>query len=242
MTQILFKEIHSFLNSLIAYIIIAVFLCSIGLLMWVFPETSVLNYGFADMSSFFDLCPYVFMFLIPAITMRMFSEEKHNGTMELLLTRPIRDIDLILGKYFAGLVLVAFSIVPTFLYYITLHYLGNPPGNLDTAGIIGSYIGLFFLGATFTSIGIFASSFTENQVTAFVIAVFICFIMYFGFEAISSIGLFQHISNIIDQFGIIYHYNSMSKGLIDSRDVNYFLSVICGMLLLTNMILKSRKW
>ena len=203
MIQILLKEIHTFLNSLIAYIIIGVFLTGIGLLLWVFPETSVLEYGFADMSSFFSLCPYIFMFLIPAITMRMFSEEKRAGTMELLLTRPIRDIDIILGKYFAGVFLVTFSILPTLLYYFTISYLGNPTGNIDSAGVTGSYFGLFLLGAVFTSIGIFSSSFTENQVTAFIIAVFLCFFLYFGFNAISGIGVFRGVADIIDQLGIL---------------------------------------
>lgn len=242
MIQILIKEINSFLNSLIAYIIIAVFLTGIGLLMWVFPETSVLDYGFADMSSFFSLCPYIFMFLIPAITMRMFAEEKRGGTMELLLTRPIRDIDIILGKYLAGVFLVAFSILPTLLYYFTISYLGSPVGNIDAAGVVGSYFGLFLLGAAFTSIGIFSSSFTENQVTAFVIAVFLCFFLYFGFNAISGLGIFIRYAGVIDQIGILYHYNSMSKGLIDTRDLIYFFSVISAMLLFTNLILRSRKW
>ena len=242
MIQIFIKEIHVFLNSLIAYIIIAVFLTGIGLLMWVFPETSVLEYGFADMSSFFSMCPFIFMFLIPAITMRMFSEEKRGGTMEILLTRPIMDIDIILGKYLAGVFLVTFSILPTLLYYFTIWYLGNPVGNVDTAGVVGSYFGLFLLGAVFTSIGIFSSSFTENQVTAFVIAVFLCFFFYFGFNAISTVGLFSGNADLIDQIGILYHYNSMSKGLIDTRNLIYFLSVISAMLLLTNLILRSRKW
>lgn len=242
MIQILIKEINVFLNSLIAYIIISVFLTGIGLLMWVFPETSILEYGFADMGSFFSLSPYIFMFLIPAITMRMFSEEKRGGTMELLHTRPIRDIEIIMGKFLAGVFLVAFSILPTLMYYFTIHYLGNPVGNIDTAGVIGSYFGLFLLGAVFTSIGTFSSSFTENQVTAFVIAVFLCFFLYFGFNAISTLSIFSSISDFIDQFGILYHYNSMSKGLIDTRDLVYFLSVISGMLLLTNLILRSRKW
>jgi len=240
--QILKKEINVFLNSLIAYVIIAVFLTSIGLLLWVFPDTSVLNYGFADMGSFFSLCPYIFIFLIPAITMRMFSEENRGGTMELLLTRPIRDIDIILGKYFAGVLLVAFSMLPTLLYYFSLSYLGNPVGNIDSAGVSGSYVGLFLLGAVFTAIGIFSSSFTDNQVTAFIIGVFLCFFFYFGFNAISSLDLFYGIADTIDQIGILYHYNSMSKGLIDSRDVVYFLSIASGMILLTNLILRSRKW
>lgn len=242
MRQILIKEINSFLNSLIAYIIIAVFLTATGLLIWVFPETSIIDYGFADMSSFFSLTPYIFMFLIPAITMRMFSEERRNGTMELLLTRPLRDSDIILGKYLAGVALVLFSIVPTFLYYFTISHLGNPPGNIDTAGVMGSYFGLFLLGSAFTAIGIFSSSFTENQVTAFIIAVFLCFLLYFGFNAISSIGGLSAFAIAIDGLGMMYHYNAMSKGLIDLRDLVYFLSVIAVMLLLTNLVLKSRTW
>ena len=242
MINILIKEINVFLNSFIAYIIIAVFLTGIGLLMWVFPETSVLEYGFADMGSFFSLCPYIFMFLIPAITMRMFSEEKRGGTMELLLTKPVRDIDIIMGKFLAGVVLVLFSLLPTLIYYFTLSYLGNPPGNIDTAGVTGSYFGLFLLGAAFTAIGVFSSSFTENQVTAFVIAVFLSFLMYFGFNAISKTPLLSEISLFIDQVGMMYHYNSMSKGLIDTRDVVYFVSVTGVMILFTNLILKSRKW
>lgn len=242
MIQILIKEINSFLNSLIAYIIIGVFLTGIGLLMWVFPETGVLDYGYADMGSFFALCPYIFMFLIPAITMRMFAEEKRGGTMELLLTRPIRDIEIILGKYFAGVLLVAFSILPTVLYYFTISYLGSPQGNIDTAGVIGSYFGLFLLGATFTAIGVFSSSFTENQVIAFIIAVFLSFFLYFGFNAISGLGIFIKSADLIDQIGMMYHYNSMSKGLIDTRDLVYFVSVIATMLIFTNLILRSRKW
>ena len=242
MRQILIKEINSFLNSLIAYIIISVFLTATGLLMWVFPETSILDYGFADMSSFFNLTPYIFMFLIPAITMRMFSEERRNGTMELLLTRPLRDFDIILGKYLAGVVLVLFSLVPTLLYYFTISRLGNPAGNIDTAGVVGSYFGLFLLGAAFTAVGIFSSSFTENQVTAFIIAVFLCFMLYFGFNAISTVNGLSAYAITIDGLGMMYHYNAMSKGLIDLRDLIYFLSVIAIMLLFTNLVLKSRTW
>jgi ABC-2 type transport system permease protein len=240
--RILIKEINVFLNSLIAYVIIGVFLTAIGLLLWVFPDTSVLDYGYADMGSFFTLCPYIFMFLIPAITMRMFSEENRNGTMELLLTRPLRDIDIIMGKYLAGLFLVVFSIIPTILYYFTISYLGSPVGNIDTAGVIGSYFGIFLLGAVFSSIGIFCSSFTENQVIAFVVAVFACFLLYFGFSALSAISSFGNIADGIEQMGMLYHYQSMSKGLVDTRDVIYFLSIIAAMLMTTNLLLRSRKW
>lgn len=242
MFSIYIKEINSFLDSLIAYIVIGVFLTAIGLLMWVFPETSVLQYGFADMTTLFSLGPYVFMFLIPAITMRTFAEEKKAGTIELLMTRPLTDWDIILGKYFSAFTLVLFAILPTLIYFFSLYYLGNPQGNLDIAGITGSYIGLSLLGAVFTSIGILASSITENQIIAFVIAVFFCFIFYSGFASFASINVWQASSLFIEQLGILYHYSSMSKGLIDSRDLIYFFSVIIIMLLITHLNLGSRKW
>lgn len=242
MIYVLRKEINAFLHSLIAYIIIAVFLTSIGLLMWVFPDTSVLEYGFADMSTLFNLGPYVFIFLIPAITMRMFAEEKKAGTMELLLTKPLHDWEIILGKYLAGFVLVVFSILPTLLYYVTIYQLGNPAGNIDTAGTMGSYVGLILLGGVFTSIGIFSSSFTENQVVSFIIAAFLCFVIYSGFQSLAALPLWGGVAYKIEQMGILYHYNAMSRGLIDSRNVIYFVSVIALMLLLTNFVMSSRKW
>src|SRR5436190_20269766 len=166
MLQILTKEFNSFLNSLIAYLVIGVFLTGIGLLMWVFPETSVLDYGYADMDTLFSFGPYVFIFLIPAITMRSFAEEKKGGTMELLLTKPLRDWDIILGKYLAGFFLILVALIPTIIYYFSIRQLGNPVGNIDTPGVIGSYIGLVLLGGVFCSVGIFASSITPNQIVA----------------------------------------------------------------------------
>lgn len=242
MFSIYIKEINSFLDSLIAYLVIGIFLTAIGLLMWVFPETSVLQYGFADMTTLFALGPYVFMFLIPAITMRTFAEEKKSGTIELLMTRPLTDWDIILGKYLSSLTIVLFAIFPTLVYFISLYLLGNPQGNLDIAGIGGSYIGLALLGAVFTAIGIFASSVTENQIIAFVIAVFLCFLIYSGFTSFASINVWATSSLFIEQLGILYHYSSMSKGLIDSRDLVYFFSVIMIMLLITHLNLGSRKW
>ncbi len=242
MLTIFIKEVNNFLNSLIAYIVIGVFLTSIGLLMWVFPESSILEYGYADMGTLFTMGPYVFMFLVPAITMRMFAEEKRTGTAELLFTRPLTSFDIIGGKYLAGFFLVAFSLIPTVLYYVSVYYLGNPVGNLDTPGIIGSYIGLALLGGVFVSIGIFASAITENQVVSFILAVFLCFILYSGLSSIAGINVWGQFSYIMEQFSIIYHYGSLSKGLIDLRDIVYFLSVIAVMLLLTNLILNARKW
>ncbi len=184
MLQVLSKEFNSFLNSLIAYIVMGVFLTAVGLLMWVFPETSVLEYGYADMSTLFSLAPYVFIFLIPAISMRSFAEEKKAGTMELLLTKPLTDWDIILGKYLACFLLVILALVPTVIYYFSIYMLGDPVGNIDTPGVMGSYIGLILLGGVFCAAGIFASSITTNQIVSFILAAFLCFILFSGFESL----------------------------------------------------------
>lgn len=242
MWQLYKKEIDTYLNSLIAYIVIAVFLTSIGLLMWVFPETSILQYGYADMYTLFSLTPYVFMFLIPAITMRSFAEEQKAGTMELLLTQPITDINLTLSKFFSAWTIVAFALLPTLIYYFSVYQLGSPTGNLDSAGISGSYIGLLLLGGVFTAIGIFASSLTENQVVAFILAVFLSFLLYSGFNSLAALEIWDDSSFIIRQLGILHHYDAMSRGLVDSRNLVYFLSMMILMILLTQLRLGSRKW
>jgi len=242
MIQILFKEFNSFLNSLIAYVVIGVFLIGTGLLMWVFPETSVLEYGYADMDTLFSLGPYVLIFLVPAITMRSFSEEKKAGTMELLFTKPLTDWNIILGKFFACFLLVIVALVPTIIYYFTISALGNPVGNIDTPGVIGSYIGLVLLGGVFCAIGIFASSITTNQIVAFIIAAFLCFIIFTGFNSLATLSLWSGQALFIKQLGILDHYESLSKGLIDSRDVLYFISVMFIMLAVTKLIVGSRQW
>lgn len=241
MWTIYHKEINSFLNSLIAYVVIGVFLTGIGLLTWVF-ESNVLDYGFASLETLFTLGPYMFMFLIPAITMKAFAEEKKTGTIELLFTRPFSDWQVIMGKYFASFTLVFFAIVPTLVYYYSVYQLGNPVGNLDTPGIIGSYIGLLLLGGVFAAIGILASSLTNNQIVAFIEAVTLSYLFYGGLESIAALNVWGDFSLAIQKLGIIYHYNSLSKGLLDSRDIVYFLSVIAIVLLLTNLKLNSRKW
>jgi ABC-2 type transport system permease protein len=213
-----------------------------GLLMWVFPDTSVLDYGYADMDTLFLLGPYVFIFLVPAITMRSFAEEKKAGTIELLLTKPVSDWDIILGKFLANFALVLFALVPTVLYFYSIYALGNPVGNIDTPGVIGSYIGLAFLGAIFCAIGVFASSLTSNQIVAFIVAAFLCFLAFLGFDSISSLDLWATSALLIKQLGILYHYDSMRKGLLDTRDVVYLLSVIFLMLSMTRLILGSRQW
>lgn len=242
MISIFIKELGQYLHSLIAYIVISVFLISLGLLMWVFPETSVLEYGYADMETLFTLGPYILMFIIPAITMRTFSEEYKSGTIELLFTRPYGDVKIITGKYLGSLVVVGLALLPTIVYYLSLYNLGSPVGNLDTPGIVGSYIGLFLLCAVFTSIGVLCSSFTENQIIAFIVGVFICFLSYTGFRSLAGIDTWQSMALYIDQLGILYHYESISKGLVDSRNVVYFLSFILLMLLTTWFLMSKRKW
>lgn len=242
MIRVLAKEFNSFLNSLIAYVVIGVFLTGIGLLMWVFPETSVLDYGYADMDTLFSLGPYVFIFLIPAITMRSFAEEHKSGTMELLLTKPLTDWDIVLGKFLACFLLVLFALIPTVIYYFSISALGNPPGNIDTPGVIGSYIGLSLLAGVFCAVGIVASSITSNQIVAFILAAFLCFLIFSGFESVSTLDVWSSNTLLIKQFGILYHYDALSKGLIDSRDVIYFVSAGGLMLLISKTILSSRSW
>ena len=242
MIHIFWKEVNSFLSSLIAYVVLAVFLIGVWLFVWVFPETSVLNWGYADLDTFFSYSPFVLMFLLPAITMRMFAEEKKTGTLELLLTKPITDWQIILGKYFSSLFLLLLALLPTLIYYYSIYQLANPSGNIDGAAVAGSYIGLFLLGSAFASIGLLASSLSDNQIVAFLIALFACFILYTGFESLATIDVWSTGSYVIQQLGMVYHYQVLSKGLLDSRNILYFLSLIVFMLLLTRFKLNSRTW
>ncbi|MBK0384199.1 gliding motility-associated ABC transporter permease subunit GldF [Pedobacter sp. SD-b] len=236
------KELYSYLSSLVAYITIGLFLVVLGLFLWVFPDTSILDYGYATLDSLFSTIPYLFMFLIPAITMRSLAEEKKEGTFELLATRPLTDWDIVLGKYLAALTLVLFSLIPTLVYYISVYQLGTTLGNIDSGAVIGSYIGLFLLGGAFVSIGIFSSSITKNQIIAFAIAVFLCFFAFSGFESASQVLSLQKFDSILIGLGINEHYQSISRGVLDSRDLLYFLSFIVLFLLVTKTILGGRKW
>lgn len=242
MLAVFVKEINSFLNSLIAYIVIGVFLTSIGLLMWVFPESSILEYGYADMSTLFNLGPYVFMFLIPAITMRFFSEEKRTGTEELLMTKPLTTLQIILGKYLAGFALVVLSVLPTLIYFYSVYTLGNPVGNLDISGTVGSYVGLVLLGGVFVAIGIFSSALTDNQVVAFVLSVFLCFVLYSGLSSLATIDVWGSASLLLQEMSLVFHYESLSRGLIDVTDMVYFISVIALMVFFTQLKLDAKKW
>jgi len=243
MFALFLKEIRSFLSSLIGYIVITVFLIVIGLFLWVFPtDFNILDYGYANVDGLFIIAPFVFLFLVPAVTMRSFSEEQKSGTLELLFTRPLSDMQIIFAKYLAGLVLIAFSLIPTIIYFISVWYLGLPQGNIDAGGFWGSFIGLLFLGATFVSIGVFSSSLSDNQVVAFILAIILSAFLYLGFEFIYSLELLGNIDLFIKSLGISEHYSSMSKGVIDTRDIIYFVSVITVFLFLTKLSLARRKW
>lgn len=235
------KEISSFLSSFIAYIIIAVFLVAMGLLVWVFPETNVLDYGYADMGSFFDVAPFVLMFLIPAITMKMLAEEVNSGTIEILFVKPVTKLQIIGGKYLAALTLVAIAILPTLVYYFSLSELASPTGNIDAAGIAGSYIGLFLLAAVFSALGILTSAFTNNQVIAFVIAAFLSFIFFTGLNSLAGINVWSSLSLPLSKLSLEYHYNALSKGLLDSRDILYFITVIAGLLYFSKLTLAYKR-
>lgn len=237
------REINNFFNNLIGYISIGVFLVINSLFLWVFPlDTNVLQSGYASLEGLFSIGPFVFLFLIPAITMRFFADEIKSGTIEFLLTKPLSDIRIVLAKYFAALVLVVFSLLPTLIYLVTVYQFGLPVGNIDMGATWGSYLGLLFLGAVFVSIGLFASSLTDNQIVSFVVSIFLCGFMYIGFEFIYTLDLFGPIDLFIRNLGVYAHYTSISRGVVDSRDVIYFISVITLFLLFTKIKLESRKW
>lgn len=227
---------------MVAYVIMAVFLLVTGLFLWVFPDSSILDYGYAGLDSFFNISPYLFMFLIPAITMRSLAEEQKDGTFELLATRPLSDWDIVFAKFLASLAIVVLTLLPTIIYYITVYQLGITKGNIDTGAVIGSYLGLIFLGAAFTAIGIFTSSVSKNQIIAFTFAVFLSFFAFSGFDSISSLLSLQGISGFLTGLGISEHYQSISRGVLDTRDLIYFLSFTALFLLITKTILGGRKW
>ncbi|RZM23231.1 MAG: gliding motility-associated ABC transporter permease subunit GldF, partial [Pedobacter sp.] len=229
-------------NSLMAYITIGVFLLALGLLLWFFPETSILEYGYAELTGFFSLAPFLFMFLIPAITMRSFAEERREGTYVLLAIRPITDWQIILAKYFACLVLVLFALIPTSIYYYTIYQLGLPQGNIDGAAVAGSYIGLLLLGSAFVSVGIFTSSLSKNQVVAFALSVFICFITYSGFDAMSQLFVLSYFETLFLSISVNEHYQSISRGVLDTRDLIYFITFAALFLIATKAVTGGRKW
>lgn len=240
MISLVYKEFNAFFNNLTGYLIISVFLVALGLLVWVFPDTSVLQYGFADLEVLFVYTPYVFVFMVPAITMRMIAEEKRNGTWELLMTSPIKPYQIILAKYFAAVLVVIMALLPTLLYYYSVYQLGAPAGNIDTAGFMGSFLGVVLMGAVFAAIGLFSSSLTDNQITAFVIGAFISFVLYFGFPAMADLMEMSNFVLIIEELSLSYHYESMSRGVIASNDLYYFLGWIISLVILTTLMIREK--
>ena len=220
MLTLITKEVNGFLNSLIGYIVVIVFLLTISLFLWVFPggDFNIVESGYAAIDGLFVITPYVYLFLVPAITMRLFSEEKKTGTIEVLLTKPLTEMQVVFAKYLSGVMLVLFSLIPTLIYYLTIYYASLPVGNVDNGAILGSYLGLLLLGAGFVSIGIFASSISDNQVVAFIIAFFFCLFCYQGFESISGITETGWLNILLFNLGINAHYISLSRGIIDSSD------------------------
>ena len=235
---ILKKEFNSFFASPIAYLVIGIFLLTNGLFLFIFNDDfNILNAGFADVTPFFYLTPWIFLFLIPAITMKSFADEFNTGTIELLKTKPVSNWQIVLGKYTASLFLVIIAIIPTFIYVYTVYKLGNPIGNIDFGSTIGSYIGMLFLASTYTSIGLFTSTLSKNQIVAFILGVFITFFLFFGFDAIAT--SFGNSSLTIKNLGINEHFKSISRGVIDTRDLIYFLSVTIFFLFITKTRLEN---
>lgn len=235
MLAILKKEINSFFASTIGYLVIGIFLLMTGLFLWVFEgEFNVFDYGYADLTPFFQLCPWLFLFLIPAVTMRSISDERRGGTLELLLTKPLGETALVLGKFFGALILIIIALIPTLIYVFAIDRLANPVGNYDAGVVLGSYSGVLFLAMVYTSIGIFASSLAQNQVVAFITAVVICFVLYYGLDALTSVEMVQ-------QWSLRTHFDSISRGVLDTRDLLYFTSLTALFLLFTVLKLKSTR-
>ena len=237
------KELFTFFSSLTGSLVIAVFLVLNGLFLWVIPgNLNILFGGYANLDGLFYLAPWLYLFLVPAVTMRLFADEKKSGTIELLLTRPLSDWQIVTGKYLAGFSLVALSLLPTLIYFYSVHALAQPQGNIDSGAIWGSYIGLVLLAGAYVSMGVFTSAITDNQIVAFVLAALLAFVFYSGFEALSSVPVFEGIRFFLVDLGIESHYQSVSRGVVDLRDILYFLGVIVGFLALTQLVLSSRRW
>lgn len=239
MKSLFLKEINAFFGSLLGYLVLALFLVAIGLIVWVFPESSVLEYGYADLEALFTYTPYVFTFLVPAIAMRSIADERKTGTWELLRTSPLSLVKIILAKYFALLFLVFLAVLPTLLYFFSIIQLGDPVGNLDQAGFFGSWIGLLMIGAVFAAVGLFASSLTSQQVLAFVLGVFLCFLLYFGFSALADlqVGDFAY---WVEELSLSFHYINLSRGVVDSTDIFFMLGMIWLFLGLSVLTLKNK--
>ncbi len=235
------KEITAFFASITGYVVIAVFLITTSLFLWIIPSSfNLLDYGYASLDGFFTFAPYIFLFLLPAITMKAFAEEKKTGTMEFLLTQPLTELQIVIAKYMATMILFVCAILPTFVYVFSIRKLGMPVNNLDMGSVWGSYLGLLLIGSAFASAGLFFSACTNNQMVAFIISVLVCFVIFLGFDLLAP--LFGSLQNTIEYLGMQYHYTSVSRGVIDSRDIIYFISLTVVFMLLLTIKLKTRKW
>ncbi len=243
MFTLFLKEIKEFFSSITGYLVVIIFLLVNSMFMWIFRGSfNVFDIGVANIDTLFVISPWVFLFLVPAITMNMFAGELKSGTMELLLTRPLTEFQIVFAKYMAAVVLVLIALIPTFFYLFSINSLADPIGNVDFGAIFGSYIGLFFLAAVYSAIGILASSFSKNAIISFLFSVLFCYIFFLGFENLAYLGFSGSISDFIISLGINDHYRSMSRGVIDSRDIIYFLSVISLFIFIAKLRLESRKW
>lgn len=232
------KELHTFFSSSIGYLVIALFIIINGLFLFVFKtDFNILNAGFADLNSFFYLSPWIFIFLIPAITMKSFADEIQTGTIEILKTTPLSNWQIVMGKFMSALLLIGIMLLGSTIYVFTVYQLGKPIGNIDFGSTLGSYIGLFFLASSLISVGLFTSSYSKNQIVAFLVAVFISFFLYYGFELISE---FSNLSNLfIKKLGMYEHFQSIGRGVIDTRDLIFFLSLSVFFLALTKLRLEK---
>lgn len=243
MLSIFRKEINGFFSTLTGYVVIIVFLLINSLFMWVFPgEWNILDSGYAGLDTLFFISPWVFLFLVPAVTMRMIAEEKRLGTIELLYSKPVTERGIVYGKFIAAVSLVLLALIPGIIYYISVVHLGEIPGNIDKGGTLGAVIGLFFLGVVYASAGIFASSLTDNQVIAFIVSVLFCFFLFMGFDLVAYLPGLKNIDEFVIGLGINEHYKSMSRGVIDVRDIAYFAAVVILFNEASRLVLLSRKW
>ena len=242
MKALYLKEIKSFLSSVIGYVFILILLFTSGLFHWVISfNTNLLEGAESDMIPFFNLSPMIFLILIPAITMRSIAEERKNGTIELLFTRPVSDLNVILSKYFAGVTLLIIALIPTLFFYFSMHFLGSPIGVIDDGATLTSYLGLILLGSTFVAVGIFCSALTSSQIVAFIMAMFFCWFLYDGLNLLGSFNLMGDFDYIIRYLGITYHYDSIKRGVVDSSDIIYFLSLIVLFISASLSVVKSLK-
>jgi len=243
MIAIFRKEITGFFSSLTGYVVIIVFLLINSLFMWVFPgEWNILDNGYAGLDTLFFLSPWIFLFLVPSVTMKMIAEEKRLGTIELIYSKPVTERGIVYGKYFASVALVLLALLPGIIYYISVYNLGESPGNLDKGATLGAFTGLFFLATVYASAGLFASSITDNQVIAFIIAVLISFLLFMGFDSFAYLPGLKKVDEFVIRLGINEHYKSISRGVIDFRDILYFIAVAVIFNEATRLVLLSRKW